>query len=61
MTVAALPVIVGLNGNQYADPASLAPAYRTSLRVCAVAIAAGAVLTVVGLSGTRETPAETAG
>ena len=57
MAVAALKVIVGLSGNQYADPTSLAPAYRTALPVCAVAIAAGAALTMVGLSGTRETPA----
>ena len=57
MAVAALKVIVGLSGNQYADPSSLAPAYRTALPVCAVAIAAGAALTMVGLSGTRETPA----
>jgi len=33
MAVAALPVIVGLSGNQYADPTSLAPAYPTALPV----------------------------
>jgi EmrB/QacA subfamily drug resistance transporter len=58
MTVAALPVIVGLSGNQYADPTSLAPAYRTALLVCAVAMAGGGALTVVGLSRTHETPAD---
>jgi MFS family permease len=56
MAVAALPVIVGLSGSQYADPNSLAPAYRTALLVCDVAMAASAALTVVGLSGTRVTP-----
>ena len=32
--VAALPAIVGLRGNAYADPASLAPAYRTRSTRC---------------------------
>jgi len=61
MAVAALPVIVGLSGSEYADPASLAPAYRTALLVCAVAIAAGAALTMVGLPRSRETPADATG
>ena len=61
MAVAALPVIVGLSGNQHADPTSLAPAYRAALPVCAVAIAAGAALTMVGLPRSRETPADATG
>jgi hypothetical protein len=55
--VAALPVIVGLSGNEYAVAASLAPAYRTALLVCAAGMGAGAVLTVLGLPRTGETPA----
>jgi EmrB/QacA subfamily drug resistance transporter len=57
IAVAALPVIVGLTGNEYAVAASLAPAYRTALLVCAAGMGAGAVLTVLGLPRTGETPA----
>ena len=49
VAVAALPAIVGLSGNDYADAVSLAPAYRTALLICAVAMAAGAALTALGL------------
>ncbi len=57
MAVAALPAIVGLSGNEYAEAASLAPAYRTALLICAAAMAAGAVLTALGLPRTRKKPA----
>ena len=57
MAVAALPAIVGLSGNEYADPASLAPAYRSALLICAVAMALGAALTSFGLPRTRGNPA----
>ena len=53
MAVAALPAIVGLSGNAYADAASLAPAFRMALLICAAAMAAGAVLTALGLPRTR--------
>ena len=56
IAVAALPAIVGLSGNEYADPASLAPAYRSALLICAVAMAAGAALTALGLPRTRAKP-----
>jgi EmrB/QacA subfamily drug resistance transporter len=49
MAVAALPVIVGLSGNEYAVAASLAPAYRTAMLICAVAMASGAGLSALGL------------
>ena len=49
IAVAALPAIVGLSGNEYADAASLAPAYRTALLICAAAMVAGAALTALGL------------
>lgn len=61
MAVAALPAIVGLSGNEYADAASLAPAYRTALLICAAAMAAGAALTALGLPRTREKPAVAVG
>ena len=56
IAVAALPAIVGLSGNEYAEPASLAPAYRSALLICAVAMAAGAALTALGLPRTVEKP-----
>jgi EmrB/QacA subfamily drug resistance transporter len=61
MAVAALPAIVGLSGNEYADAASLAPAYRTALLICALAMAAGAALTALGLPRTHEKPAVATG
>jgi EmrB/QacA subfamily drug resistance transporter len=61
MAVAALPVIVGLSGNEYAVAASLAPAYGTAMLICAAAMAAGAALAVLGLPETRETPAVAGG
>ena len=57
IAVAALPVIVGLSGNQYADAASLAPAYRSALLICAAIMAAGAALTALGLPRTHKQPA----
>jgi EmrB/QacA subfamily drug resistance transporter len=49
IAVAALPVVVGLSGKEYANPASLAPAYRNALLICALAMAIGSVLTALGL------------
>jgi MFS family permease len=56
IAVAALPVIVGLSGNEYADAASLAPAYRAALLICAVSMTAGAALTALGLPRAGEKP-----
>jgi EmrB/QacA subfamily drug resistance transporter len=61
IAVAALPAIVGLSGSEYADAAVLAPAYRTALLICAVAMAAGAALTAVGLPRTHREPAVATG
>jgi MFS family permease len=61
IAVAALPAIVGLSGSEYADAAVLAPAYRTALLICAVAMAAGGVLTAVGLPRTHRKPAVATG
>ena len=54
VAVAALPVIVGLSGTEYADATSLAPAYRSALLICAVVMAVGAALTALGLPRARK-------
>ncbi|MGY1814393.1 MFS transporter [Blastococcus sp. SYSU D00820] len=43
LAVAALPVVVGLTGDDYADPAALAGSYRTGALVCAALFALGAL------------------
>jgi EmrB/QacA subfamily drug resistance transporter len=60
IAVAALPVIVGLSGSEYADPVSLAPAYRSALLICAAVMAIGSALTALGLPRARATPAAAA-
>ena len=47
LIVAALPVITGLSGSSYADPAALQSAYTRSMVFCAVLLAVGAVLAVL--------------
>jgi EmrB/QacA subfamily drug resistance transporter len=44
LAVAALPVAVGLGGEQYADPVAFDAAYRSAMLVCAALLAAGGVL-----------------
>ncbi|MCD4523661.1 MFS transporter [Nocardioides sp. cx-173] len=44
LAVAALPVAVGLGGEEYADPAAFDAAYRSALPACAALLAAGGVL-----------------
>ena len=44
LAVAALPLVVGLDGAAYADPDLLQPAYRSAMLVCAGLFAAGGVL-----------------
>ena len=44
LVVAALPLIVGLDGASYADPQLLRPAYRTAMFVCAGMLAVGGLL-----------------
>jgi MFS family permease len=45
--VAGLPVLVGLTGEGYADPAQLSVAFRTSMWICAGALLLGSVLSLV--------------
>jgi MFS family permease len=44
LAIAALPVAVGLGGEQYADPAALDAAYGPAMVVCAVLLAVGGVV-----------------
>jgi EmrB/QacA subfamily drug resistance transporter len=44
LAVAALPLVVGLDGAAYADPDLLQPAYRSAMLICAGLLAAGGVL-----------------
>jgi EmrB/QacA subfamily drug resistance transporter len=44
LAVAALPLLVGLDGAAYADPDLLQPAYRSAMLICAGLLAAGGVL-----------------
>jgi EmrB/QacA subfamily drug resistance transporter len=44
LAVAALPLLVGLDGAAYADPELLQPAYRSAMMICAGLLAAGGVL-----------------
>ncbi|WP_331272342.1 MFS transporter [Motilibacter aurantiacus] len=51
LAVAALPLAVGLSGDDYSDPAALAPPYRTAMLVCAGLLAAGGAIAAVTVPG----------
>jgi EmrB/QacA subfamily drug resistance transporter len=44
LAVAALPVVVGLSGDQYTDPVAFGNAYGKALMVCAALLAAGGLI-----------------
>jgi EmrB/QacA subfamily drug resistance transporter len=44
LAVAALPLLVGLDGAAYADPELMQPAYRSAMMICAGLLAAGGLL-----------------
>jgi hypothetical protein len=44
LAVAALPVAVGLSGDDYAQPLAFTTGYRTAMVMCAVAFAAGGAI-----------------
>lgn len=54
LAVAALPVAVGLGGDQYAVPAALDEAYRSAVVVCAALLALGGVLSWVAVRDPSE-------
>jgi EmrB/QacA subfamily drug resistance transporter len=47
LAVAGLPLVVGLTGEAYREPALLDPAFRTAMVICAGLLAAGAVLSAL--------------
>ena len=47
LAVAGLPLVVGLTGAAYREPALLDPAFRTAMVICAGLLAAGAVLSAL--------------
>jgi EmrB/QacA subfamily drug resistance transporter len=47
LAVAALPLVVGLDGDAYADPDLLLPAYRAAVLICAGLLAAGGLLSAL--------------
>lgn len=53
LAVAALPLVVGLDGATYADPELLLPAYRTAMLVCATLLVSGGVLAAVTVPSAR--------
>jgi hypothetical protein len=59
LAVAALPPLVGLTGADYADPGTLAPAYRNAMLASAALVALGAAVTAVGLARREPECAET--
>jgi EmrB/QacA subfamily drug resistance transporter len=61
LAVAALPVAVGLSGNDYDDPVAFNDGYQMAMLVCAVLLLGGAAFGWIGLRGSREelTPATT--
>jgi EmrB/QacA subfamily drug resistance transporter len=53
LSVAALPALVGLTGSDYTDPAALTEGYRMAQLICAGLLAAGGMVSWVGLRGTH--------
>ena len=59
LAVAALPVVVGLHGAEYADPVAFDDAYRMAIVICAALLAVGGVvswLTIRPTCSSRTTP-----
>jgi hypothetical protein len=49
LIVAALPLLVGLSGDAYADPVLLEPAFAQSMLMCAGLLVVGGVLSALSL------------
>jgi EmrB/QacA subfamily drug resistance transporter len=60
LAVAALPIAVGLHGEEYADPVAFNDAYRMAMVVCAVLVAIGGVLSWLTIPATVLEPGEEA-
>jgi len=53
LAVAALPVAVGLGGEQYTDPVAFDSAYGSAMVICAVLLALGGVVSCVTIRNPR--------
>ncbi|MFN0283300.1 MAG: MFS transporter [Kineosporiaceae bacterium] len=60
LTVAALPLLVGLTGDTYRDPALLQPAFRSAMLVCSGLLAAGALVSALAVPRRDDRPAGSA-
>lgn len=56
LAVAALPMAVGLAGDDYRDPTRLDPAYGSAMLACAVLLALGGVISWFAIPGRVRTP-----
>ena len=57
LAVAALPVAVGLSGEEYADPAAFDAAYGSAMIICAVLLLVGGLVSWLTIPGRALDPA----
>jgi hypothetical protein len=50
LAIAALPLLVGLRGDEYADPAALTPSYRHAMYWCLGLLIIGGAVALVGIT-----------
>jgi len=60
LAVAALPVLVGLHGKEYADPVAFQHSYTRAILVCAALLAAGGIVSWVAIRRPTPRPVEQA-
>jgi EmrB/QacA subfamily drug resistance transporter len=60
LAVAALPALVGLSGEDYRDPVRLTDGFRTGQLLCAALLAAGGIVSWIGLRGSGQDSADAA-
>lgn len=60
LAVAALPMLVGLSGDDYQNPVALTDAFRSGQLLCAGLLAAGGIVSWFGLRGVGQEPAPVA-
>ena len=54
LAVAALPALVGLGGQDYADPVAFSAGYRTAMLICAAMLVAGGVMSWFTISNATQ-------
>jgi nitrate/nitrite transporter NarK len=59
LAVAVLPLVVGLTGLSYSDPAVLEPAFRTVIWVCVALLVTGGLIAAVFVSEPEPLPGAT--